>query len=284
MSGPNGPSAAPQIRTVPKFSPDMSANAGFNASAGASAASARNLTGNSSPDSPQDPFQDPVNPFSTSTTPVSEQSAAIYGTAAAAGAAGMVAGAAIGSERDRRRSPTGEPPGPSPPSPAGSADAVSISSGMMGPGGGPSNVYRVQMDFNPSMEDELGLRAGTLARMLHEYDDGWVSFVFSKSLHAFTCPNYLLGSLHPSRSVSARCGPTELPVGTPCEASPARTSWRWSWWSWSSRSPANGPRWPDVTRTRWPWPSVRTLLPPGRPSTVPCRPWLRSAASASLPW
>jgi hypothetical protein len=37
------------------------------------------------------------------------------------------------------------------------------------------NVYRVLMDFVPSMEDELELKNGQLVRMLHEYDDGWVS-------------------------------------------------------------------------------------------------------------
>ena len=37
------------------------------------------------------------------------------------------------------------------------------------------NVYRVTMDFNPSLTDELSLQAGQLVRMLHEYDDGWVS-------------------------------------------------------------------------------------------------------------
>jgi hypothetical protein len=48
-------------------------------------------------------------------------------------------------------------------------------------GGGPApeqaqgNVYRVLMDFKPSMEDELELAGGQLVRMLHEYDDGWVS-------------------------------------------------------------------------------------------------------------
>lgn len=43
--------------------------------------------------------------------------------------------------------------------------------------GGPatSAVHRVQLDFKPSMDDELGLRAGQLVRLLHEYDDGWVS-------------------------------------------------------------------------------------------------------------
>ncbi|KAF2421854.1 hypothetical protein EJ08DRAFT_490121 [Tothia fuscella] len=35
------------------------------------------------------------------------------------------------------------------------------------------NVYRVQLDFKPSMEDELEIRAGQVVRMLHEYDDGW---------------------------------------------------------------------------------------------------------------
>ena len=38
-----------------------------------------------------------------------------------------------------------------------------------------SNVHRVQLDFRPSMEDEIELRAGQLVRLLHEYDDGWVS-------------------------------------------------------------------------------------------------------------
>lgn len=43
-------------------------------------------------------------------------------------------------------------------------------------GGNPRNapVHRVQMDFKPSMADELALRVGQLVRILHEYDDGWV--------------------------------------------------------------------------------------------------------------
>jgi hypothetical protein len=42
-----------------------------------------------------------------------------------------------------------------------------------GPAAGANNVHRVQLDFKPSMEDELELRSGQLVRMLHEYDDGW---------------------------------------------------------------------------------------------------------------
>jgi hypothetical protein len=43
--------------------------------------------------------------------------------------------------------------------------------------GGPQNssVHLVQIDFKPSMDDELELRAGQLIRLLHEYDDGWAS-------------------------------------------------------------------------------------------------------------
>lgn len=37
------------------------------------------------------------------------------------------------------------------------------------------NVYRILMDFMPSMDDELELRTGQVVRLLHEYDDGWVS-------------------------------------------------------------------------------------------------------------
>ena len=42
--------------------------------------------------------------------------------------------------------------------------------------GKPSPVHRVQMDYSSSQADELDIRIGQLVRMLHEYDDGWVSF------------------------------------------------------------------------------------------------------------
>ncbi|KAF4633885.1 hypothetical protein G7Y89_g4231 [Cudoniella acicularis] len=74
-----------------------------------------------------------------------------------------------------------------PPSPAGTefsatSDSVSTptptnTSAAIAAAGGPANsaVHRVQLDFKPSMDDELELRAGQLIRLLHEYDDGWVS-------------------------------------------------------------------------------------------------------------
>lgn len=55
---------------------------------------------------------------------------------------------------------------------------------------GPNNVHRVQLDFKPSMDDELELRSGQLVRMLHEYDDGWVS-ALSTSLVSYNNANNL---------------------------------------------------------------------------------------------
>lgn len=74
-----------------------------------------------------------------------------------------------------------------PPSPAGTEFSMhsvapgqspgpSTSAAAIAAAGGPqaSTVHRVQLDFKPTMEDEMGLRAGQLVRLLHEYDDGWV--------------------------------------------------------------------------------------------------------------
>ncbi|PFH55321.1 hypothetical protein XA68_10121 [Ophiocordyceps unilateralis] len=36
-----------------------------------------------------------------------------------------------------------------------------------------SAVHRVQLDFKPTLDDEMELRIGELIRLLHEYDDGW---------------------------------------------------------------------------------------------------------------
>ena len=88
-----------------------------------------------------------------------------------------------------------------PPSPAGTEFSFHSVSPDQAPGpssgaaaiaaaGGPptSTVHRVQLDFRPTLEDEMGLRAGQLVRLLHEYDDGWVSFMapFAATLHVLT--------------------------------------------------------------------------------------------------
>lgn len=77
--------------------------------------------------------------------------------AAGAAAAGAVAGAAVvaGAAAARSTSPSSQASSKSPAKPE-------------------HKVHRVQMDFVPSMDDELPIRAGQLVKVQHEYDDGWV--------------------------------------------------------------------------------------------------------------
>ncbi|KAF3491185.1 SH3 domain-containing protein [Arthroderma uncinatum] len=171
------------IRPVTQFSPDFGRNQPGAAKApgmlnvsGAlptpppSTNGSRSLTDGPGPASPlpppkshnatnSDPFNDPVNPFdnpnSAPSSPPAER--------ALPGALQM---------------PAANGPPPSPAMSTGSASVVSVApvpagGAAGGPPPGPNNVYRIQLDFNPSMDDELSLRAGQLVRMLHEYDDGW---------------------------------------------------------------------------------------------------------------
>jgi hypothetical protein len=114
------------------------------------------------------------------------------------------AGAAVGLARGASKRGNGPKPldftkkGPfmGPPSPAGTEFSVSSEStstptqtpsgAAIAAAGGPINstVHRVQLDFKPSMEDELELRAGQLIRLLHEYDDGWVSRLLLLHIHS----------------------------------------------------------------------------------------------------
>lgn len=57
----------------------------------------------------------------------------------------------------------------------GAVPGPSKSAAAIADAGGPaaSTVHRVQLDFKPTLDDELGLKAGQLVRLLHEYDDGW---------------------------------------------------------------------------------------------------------------
>ncbi|KAK2004446.1 hypothetical protein LX36DRAFT_677014 [Colletotrichum falcatum] len=57
----------------------------------------------------------------------------------------------------------------------GHQSTASTGSAAIAAAGGPANttVHRVQLEFKPTLEDEMELRAGQLVRLLHEYDDGW---------------------------------------------------------------------------------------------------------------
>lgn len=144
---------------------------------------------------PQSPLS-PTVPAPSDAGVESALGAAATGAAVAGGVAAVAAVAAaklsdkdLPGRPDSSSSQASSVPEGSAPSPvsAVSADPASIATATavaavpaFGPGGatgppppGPSNVHRVQMDFQPSMEDELELRAGQLVRLLHEYDDGW---------------------------------------------------------------------------------------------------------------
>ena len=152
----------------------------------------RPVTGNSS--HPSNPFGNhaetldrPVSPLSdigvaTSRAPVSPALSVAAPAAAVAG--GAVAGAAAVGALSRKaslRKDLPRPPDLTLDTPS-AAPVDALHSGASSPGGaaiaaagGPptSTVHRVQLDFQPTMEDELELKAGELIRLLFEYDDGW---------------------------------------------------------------------------------------------------------------
>lgn len=66
-----------------------------------------------------------------------------------------------------------------------------------------NNVHRVQLDFKPSMEDELELKSGQLVRMLHEYDDGWALCIRMDRTQQGVCPRTCLSKM----PVKPRQGP-----------------------------------------------------------------------------
>ncbi|KAL7627337.1 hypothetical protein AAE478_001529 [Parahypoxylon ruwenzoriense] len=146
-------------------------------------------TGN---DQPNNPFDAPENVVGVAQTTDLPPKPSPIATAAAAGA-GSVAGAVVGVTLARQASTRKHAPAPldltipdCPPSPAGTEFSVhsvapgqspgpSKSAAAIAAAGGPeaTAVHRVQLDFVPSLEDEMELKAGQLVRLLHEYDDGW---------------------------------------------------------------------------------------------------------------
>ncbi|CBF88963.1 hypothetical protein AN0698.2 [Aspergillus nidulans FGSC A4] len=136
------------------------------------------------PPSPSDPNSPgPVSPTTASKAGNESTTAAAAAAAAAAVAGAAAVGAAAqGSENDTSRPGSSDSdasyiPAPTAPNsnvvdPVVAPTAAAASRSGPGPAM-PTNVHRVQMDFTPSMEDEMELRSGQLVRLLHEYDDGW---------------------------------------------------------------------------------------------------------------
>ena len=223
-----GTSTAPQLslRPLTEFSPDLAAQkARINAlavagnPARAQANNPANPFGNhaemSEKSAPSTQPASPTNPFGNhaeTETPLAQVPAPLRvrtptpDVPAAAGAAAGVGAAAAAGGAARQNAPKPlilSPNRPTTngserpmPSPAGTEFSMNSVSTATAAGPPATNVHRIQLDFKPSMEDELELRAGQLVRLLHEYDDGWVSItaklLFEKLLICST------GALHTS--------------------------------------------------------------------------------------
>ena len=171
----------------------------------------RDNAGNVSPaNQPNNPFDAPENVvgMATSTPPQSSPvgTAMTSDNGPAVGVAAATAGAAAAAGLVRKTSIRKDAPAPLdltlphpmspvPPSPAGTEFSQSEMSPGQSPGpsdgaaaiaaaGGPAQtlVHRVQLDFKPTLEDEMELKSGMLVRLLHEYDDGWVSFPYELTI------------------------------------------------------------------------------------------------------
>ncbi|KAF4485630.1 variant sh3 [Fusarium agapanthi] len=103
--------------------------------------------------------------------------------------------------------------------PSGGPDSPSAGAAAIAAAGGPANstVHRVQLDFKPTMDDELELRAGDLVRLLHEYDDGWALCIRLDRSRQGVVPRTCL-STRPVKPRPAQSGPRPGPpvkVGGP---------------------------------------------------------------------
>ncbi|TDZ17145.1 hypothetical protein Cob_v009836 [Colletotrichum orbiculare MAFF 240422] len=158
--------------------------------------------------------------------------AAIAAGAAVAAGDGAVAAAGLVRKASTRKDgpkaldltlPVPQPLSTVPASPAGteySANSApchqptgSTGSAAIAAAGGPANttVHRVQLDFKPTLEDEMELRAGQLVRLLHEYDDGWALCIRLDRSQQGVVPRTCLST----RPVKPRPPPGQGPRGPP---------------------------------------------------------------------
>lgn len=134
------------------------------------------------------------------------------------------------------------------PAPSGPLPVAAAAGGAAPPA--PNNVHRIQLDFKPSMADELELRAGQLVRMLHEYDDGWALCVRLDRSQQGVVPRTCLSK----NPVKPRQGPPRQgPPGPPRMRSP----------------PNNGPNSPSAMHGGVPQPRPLSPANNGRSSPHP---------------
>ncbi|KAL9124832.1 MAG: hypothetical protein Q9217_005884 [Psora testacea] len=154
-------------------------------------------------------------------------------TAAAIGAGALAEAGAVGvANHDKRdNAPKALDLSPNRPiAPSTQSPVISEFSQTSASSGGPppSNVHRVQLDFKPSMDDELELKAGALVRLLHEYDDGWALCIRLDRSQQGVAPRTCLSArpVKPrpapgARGPGHRVPPPGMKNGPPRPASPA---------------------------------------------------------------
>ncbi|KAM0563681.1 hypothetical protein ACHAPJ_001408 [Fusarium lateritium] len=241
--------------------------------------------------------------FPAATAPVSPQSPSspandpltANGPAVAAGAAAAGAGAAVLARKtSKRRDGPSEldltlpnpPMATVPASPAGTEfsnssapvggpDSPSGGAAAIAAAGGPVNsaVHRVQLDFKPTMDDELELRAGDLVRLLHEYDDGWALCIRLDRSRQGVVPRTCL-STRPVKPRPAQGGPRPGPPvktgGPPRGPGPNHPQGQrpmtpqGNFGPGRPASPAGRPMTPNGTRPQSPM--GPPMGPPGRPA------------------
>lgn len=221
----------------------------------------------------------PANPFGSQAERIPEPATMEHGAAppsdpfTASGpaiAAGAAAGALTRKTSMRKTGPSNldltvlPALGPMPPSPAGTEFSMtSVSPGSAVPqsngaaaiaaAGGPSNsnVHRVQLDFKPSLDDEMEMKSGDLVRLLHEYDDGWALCIRLDRSQQGVVPRTCL-STRPVKPRSPQGGPRPGPPVNP-----------------NGQFPRGPPQRPMTPQGR---PMTPQGLPPGRPRMGPGRP------------
>lgn len=180
-----------------------------------------------------------------------------------------------------------------PPSPAGTefsissvspgaTDAPSSSAAAIAAAGGPVNsaVHRVQLDFNPTLDDELDMKAGDLVRLLHEYDDGWALCIRLDRSKQGVVPRTCLSTrpVKPRPQAGPRPGPPVNPNGPPRGpmGPPGQRPMTPQGMQAQGRpaSPAGRPMTPNGGRSQSPM--GRPMNPPGRPAGPPMNPGPRS--------
>ncbi|RYP09642.1 hypothetical protein DL764_001184 [Monosporascus ibericus] len=150
----------------------------------------------------------------------------------------------------------------------GQSPGPSQSAAAIAAAGGPAAtvVYRVQLDFNPTLEDEMELKAGQLVRLLHEYDDGWALCIRLDRSQQGAVPRTCL-STRPVKPRSAgpagspRTGPPVIP-NSPGPRGPPRGP------------PQGPPRGPPRGPPNGP-PGMRPMTPQGGPYSRPESPGMR---------